>query len=100
MKRLIRLKLAIDTVIEDLDLFDLPYKIVGYENYNYETDEDTQMPWCYTIKILNSFIHIVLDEEKYIFYSKLTDTEIITDHIQDIKMWFGKLSQQYHKFRS
>ena len=99
--------LAIETVKEEIGMAGLPSKDAGYEAYDYIHDCETEEPWCYGIYLCTTkdglkrpWIHIVIDEEKYMCYDEFTsDTPFITDKIQDIKMWLGKFTYDYNKFR-
>ena len=46
MKRIIQQNMAIDAVRNLLELFDLPYKEIGEESYDYENTKATDYSKC------------------------------------------------------
>ena len=103
MKRIIQQNMAIDAVRNVLESFDLPYKEIGEENYDYENSKVTDYPKCYTFRFETvNYIHIVLDEETYIYEDGLhfEDKYItVTNKFSDIKFWLSKMSSEYKQSR-
>ena len=48
--RIIKLRLAIDSIRQKIESLDLPYKEIGYENWDYGTDKPTPIPKCFTFR--------------------------------------------------
>lgn len=102
--RIINFKLAIDTIRQHIEDFDLPYKEIGYENVDYtKNNPRTEYPMCYTFRFHSvNYIHIIINEEKYVVEDALHFDEedywkIFTD-IKDLKMWLSKMSVEYKEY--
>lgn len=100
MDRYIKLDLAIKTVEKLLEENDVPYKDIGYENHDYEHDEDTPTPKCYTIRFHTmNYIHIDILEEKYVVedaWNFGTDEYIkVFDNFTDLKIWILHTANYY-----
>lgn len=102
--RIINFKLAVDTIRQHIEDFDLPYKEIGYENVDYvKNNPRTEYPMCYTFRFYSiNYIHIIINEEKYVVEDGLHfDAEnywkTFTD-IKDLKMWLSKMSVEYKEY--
>lgn len=99
--RLIDSHLAIKTVREYLELFDLPYKEIGYENVDYSAKDikpNLIYPVCYTFRFHTvNYIHIMLNEEKYIMEDGFNygDYWKTFTNIIELKMFISKISVNY-----
>jgi hypothetical protein len=99
--RLIDSHLAIKTVREYLELFDLPYKEIGYENIDYSAKNikpNLTHPVCYTFRFHTvNYIHIMLNEEKYIMEDGFNygDYWKTFTNIIELKMFISKISVNY-----
>lgn len=95
--------MAIDAVRNVLELFDLPYKEIGEENYDYENSKATDYSKCYTFRFETvNYIHIVLDEEKYIYEDGLhfeTMYITVTDQFVNLKSWIARQAAEYKQSR-
>lgn len=104
MKRIIQQQMAINAVRENLELFDLPYKEIGEENFDYLNNKKTDTPACYTFRFETvNYIHIILDEEMYVYEDGLHDDPgeyVKTDKFYDLKYWIAKMSAEYKKYRN
>lgn len=103
MKRIIQQNMAIDAVRNVLESFDLPYKEIGEENYDYENSKATDYPKCYTFRFETvNYIHIVLDEETYIYEDGLhfeTKYITVTDQFVNLKFWIARQAAEYKQSR-
>lgn len=104
--RVINSHLAIKTVREHLELFDLPYKEIGYENIDYASKgvkPSTNHPVCYTFRFHTvNYIHIMLNEEKYVVEDGYNYDEYwrtFTNMIE-LKMFLSKISAEYKEAMS
>ena len=95
--------MAIDAVRNLLELFDLPYKEIGEESYDYENTKATDYSKCYTFRFETvNYIHIVLDEEKYIYEDGLhfeTKYITVTDQFINLKSWIARQAAEYKQSR-
>ena len=95
--------MAIDAVRNLLELFDLPYKEIGEESYDYENSKTTDYSKCYTFRFETvNYIHIVLDEETYIYEDGLhfEDKYItVTDQFINLKSWIARQAAEYKQSR-
>lgn len=100
MDRYIKLDLARKTVEKLLEENDMPYKDIGYENRDYEHNEDTATPKCYTFRFHTmNYIHIDILEEKYVVEDAWdfgTDEYIkVFDNFTDLKIWMVHAANNY-----
>ena len=101
--RIIKLKLAIDSIRLKIESLDLPYKEIGYENWDYETDKPTPMPKCFTFRfILGYYVHIDIEQEKYGYENPDnfgTDEYLTwTDDIGEIKFKIDTVAKEYYGY--
>lgn len=101
--RIIKSKLAIKSIRQKIESLDLPYKDIGYENFNYDTNKATPMPACYTFRFNNCYyIHIDLMKEKYGFenpYNFGTSAYLTwTDDIGEIKFKIDEIAKEYYGY--
>jgi len=103
MKRVIQQNMAIDAIRNLLESFDLPYKEIGEENYDYENSKVTDYPKCYTFRFETvNYIHIVLDEETYIYEDGLhfeSKYITVTDQFVNLKFWIARQAAEYKQSR-
>ena len=101
--RIIKTSLALGTIRLKIESLDLPYKDIGYENYDYDTDKPTPMPSCYTFRFLGCYyVHIDLMKEKYGFENPDnfgTDEYLTwTDDIGEIKFKIDEAAKEYYGY--
>ena len=101
--RIIKSNLAINSIRLKIESLDLPYKDIGYENWDYETNKPTLMPKCYTFRFNNCYyIHIDLMKEKYGYEDAdnfgTEDYLTWTDDIGEIKFKIDTVAKEYYGY--
>lgn len=101
--RIIKSNLAIDSIRLKIESLDLPYKDIGYENWDYEFNKPTPMPACYTFRFNNCYyVHIDLMKEKYGYEDPDnfgTDEYLTwTDDIGEIKFKIDTVAKEYYGY--
>lgn len=101
--RIIKSNLAINSIRLKIESLDLPYKDIGYENWDYETNKPTLMPSCYTFRFLSCYyVHIDLMKEKYGYEDAdnfgTEDYLTWTDDIGEIKFKIDTVAKEYYEY--